>query len=318
MEHTPNGSAIDAFSTNHFNPIVINQPVIRLEFSVDRLTTGLPGSASLSESGFSQQSSDIYSTTVLFPNPAGLVGLVPPGPPVVLPSAGAGGSNVLAIDESTFGLTTIAGVVPPGVPAGPILTATHDNINAFDSRSQIPDPFGPPPAGVYTTHSYFAITPDEAAFLGASAADIFDTAAGATGTVPIPYAPAGTMGLDLFGPNTDSIDALIVFDAGIIGGLANTGPGAEPLRDFALFSLAPGSTSLTAYGLSAGDIFFTDFAGSFGIYAFGTDIGLLPDPGGGFPFQNQSNVDALTIVPEPSSLALIALGIGVLARRRRL
>ncbi len=320
LEQAPNGVFIDAFSTNHFSPALLNAPAIHLDFSVDRLTTGLPGSASLGEFLVGQQPGDIYTSTSSFINPAFFVGGLGVGPFVgALPSAGVGGSNALLIDESAFGLTTAAGIVPPGAPGGAIVTGSHDNVDAFDFVSQVPEPLVGPPAGVYPTHSYFAINPDEAFFTGGvSAADIFDTAAFAPGTSPIPYATSFSMGLD---PtiNSDSIDALVVFDGGTVGGPSNGGPGAEPGLDFALFSLAPGSLSLSTYGLSAGDIFFTDFTGAFGVFAFDTDIGLMPGAPG-FPFQQQTNVDALEVtpVPEPTALGLLALGLlGWAGNRRR-
>lgn len=327
LEHTPNGMYIDAFSTNKPIPFAASGgpvPAITLQFSVDRLTVGLPGSAVLAEAGFVQQMGDIYTSTAVFPHPAIFAGSLPPGPFAgVLPSAGVGGSNTLLIDESAFGLTTAVGIVPPGVPAGPLGPGSHDNVDAFDFRSLVPVPGGPPGLGVYPVHSYFAIAPDEAVVVGGvSAADIFDTAAFAPGTGPIPYAPSISMGLDSLGLNTDSIDALVMFDSGFVGGPFNGGPGAEPGLDFALFSLAPGSASLgTAVGAapkSASDIFFTDFTGSFAVFAFATDLGL-PSGAPGFPFQNQSNIDALELtIPEPTC-GLLMLGmatIGLCGRRR--
>jgi len=327
LEHTPNGTYIDGFSTNKLNFDITNPPMINLVFSVDRLTMGLPGSAVAAEAAAMQQPGDIFSSTATFFNPLIFAGGLSPGPFAgVLPTAGSGGLNTLLIDESDFGLTTASGVIPPApVLGGPITPGSHDNIDAFDSMSLIPDPTSLSGLSVFTTHSYFTIEPDEAVVVGTSAADIFDTAAFALGTMPIPYATALSIGLDSEGINTDSIDGLVVFDGGAsIGGMATGGAGAEPGIDFALFSLAPGSASLapgvfTPGGLSASDIFFTDFAGAFAVFAFSTDIGL-PSGAPGFPFQNQSNVDALeiVIVPEPSSLALLILSIaGVRMARRR-
>ena len=315
VEHMPGPAHIDGFSTNYFNPKILNQPSLRLDFSVDRLTGGAAGSASLSEFGFGQQPGDIYTSTAAFLNPAFFVGGLGPGPfGGVLPSAGGGGSNVLTMDESAFGLVNAGAIVPPGVPTGPITPGSHDNVDAFDWRPAT----GVPgiPFGAYATDSYFSVNPADAAVNGVSAADIFNTPAGAIAGGGL-FAPAASMGLDAAGIlNTDSIDALIMFDGGLM-----VGGQAEPGRDFALFSLAPGSMSLapgvhTPVGLSPGDIFLTDFTGTFAVYAFDTDLGLLAGAPG-FPFQNRSNVDALSVVPEPSSLALIALGLGAVARRRR-
>lgn len=320
VEHIPGFLTIDAFSTNyHGKPPTPDNPFIRLSFSVDRITTGLPGSASLAESAVHQQPGDIYTSTAPLMHPGFFAGSLGPGPFAgVLPSAGVGGSNVLTYDESTFGLLTPIGVVPPGVPVPPPATGSHDNIDAFDARPVIPTPVG----GVYATASYFAVTPDDAASFGGSAADLFVTPAGSPVSAGL-YAPAPAMGLDFFGLNTDSIDALIMFDAGDADNANVPGAdldaalrGAAPGSSYALFSLAPGSTSLAMFGLSAGDVFFTDFSGSFGVYAFDTDLGLLPGAPG-VPFGQQTNVDALTIIPEPGSLALIGVGAAMMLRRRR-
>ena len=308
-EHIPGAKYLDAFSTNYASiPGSADDPYLKLSFSVDRLTSGAPGSASAAEFAVGQQPGDIYTSTAALIHPGFFAGVLGPGPFAgPLPSAGVGGTNVLSIDESAFGLTTAVGVVPPGVPAGPITPGSHDNVDAFDTRSVIPTPVG----GVYGTGSYYAVAPDDAALSGGSAADLYFTPAGSP-VGGILYAPAPTMGLDSFGHNRDSIDALIMFDGGDAEGFT-----LEPGTDYALFSLAPGSSSLAAFGLSPGDVFYTDFTGAFGVYAYDTDLGLLPDLSGGFPFQNRSNVDALTVIPEPGSFALIGLGLAVVASRRR-
>lgn len=297
----PNGGYIDAFSINHPAP-TSNIPI---DFSVDRLTAGI--GAVGAEFAVTQQMGDIYRSAATFTTPAAFVGLGAGPYAGLLPTAGSapGGSNALLFDESTFGLTTAAGVVPPGVPGGLVAFGSHDNVDAYDHSTQVPSPVAG--FGLYPVSSYFAVSPDEGIAVGVSAADIFDVAALSPGTVPVPFAAAPTMGLDLVGGlNLDSIDALVMFDGGLIGGPANGGPGAEPFLDFALFSLAPGSASLVAFGLSADDVFFTDFSGAFATYVLGTDIGLFPGPGG--PAFGGNNIDALEI-PEPSSVALAALAL---------
>jgi len=99
------------------------------------------------------------------------------------------------------------------------------------------------------------------------------------------YANAHTMGLDA---DADDVDALVLSDVGKLGWL-------DPGRDEALFSLAPGSLSLSAIGASPADVFYTKFDGTFSIYATAGEIGLLED----------DNINALDIShfheePEPT------------------
>jgi hypothetical protein len=93
--------------------------------------------------------------------------------------------------------------------------------------------------------------------------------------------------------------------------------------DYALFSLSNGSPSLVINALNQGDVFFTDFNGTFALFADAQDLGLLPAPGA--PIGD--NVDALEVteerydIPEPLTLlggflGLSALG-GYVRRRRR-
>lgn len=282
---------VDAACANHINMV---NPHIGLRFSIDRITGGIPGSASFIEAGFNQQSGDIYDTTVVFLHPVNFAGALPPAPPPpnppyvgILPTAGVpGASNILFLDESFFGLTAGWGIgvlVPPGVMCPPAAPFTHDNI---DSYNDFPGP-------MINFDSYYALHPAEGVITGFSGADVFWFPAGGPGFLPPPYAPAGRLGLDRFNgfpnPNTDSIDALVVWDYGIPGVL-------EPVIDFALFSLAPGSATLTALQAAgvpadAGSIFFTDFTGVFAIYAFSSDLGLTNNPGP----NNRANADALEV-----------------------
>jgi len=228
------------------------------------------------------------------------------------------GSNVLVLNQSALGLT-VTGVVgqltAAGVQVAPAAAGTHDNVDAFDWATQAPTgafPF----TGRYGVHTYFAIAPDEAVVVVQSAAHIYDVAANAPGTISAaPFATAPTMGLDTFGTNTDSIDGLVMWDVHLLGGPNFGGPGGEWGLDYALFSLAPGSASLAQLGLSANDVFFTDFTNRFARYALSTDLGMFAAPGG--PAMAGNNIDALE-VPEPATLTLLALGaLAVLQRRRR-
>ncbi len=93
-----------------------------------------------------------------------------------------------------------------------------------------------------------------------------------------PFAKAMNLGLG----SNDDVDALVMWDRNILGGPGHGGNpnGAEPGIDYALFSLGPGSFSLGQAAfpggplLSPADVFFTDFSGSFALYALGSDLGL--------------------------------------------
>ncbi len=94
----------------------------------------------------------------------------------------------------------------------------------------------------------------------------------------VAYALPGTMGLGA----GDVIDALILSDVFRDGEL-------DPGADEVLFSLAPGSPTLAAFGLSAADVFYASFTGTFSLFATAAMLGLEPG----------DDVDALDIKPTP-------------------
>ena len=270
-----------------------------LLFSVDRFSAGIAASASAVEAGFGQQPGDIYVSTASFPDPAVFAGGLPFGAGYIGPIGPlAGGSNALLFDESFFELEVGLGpgaLVPAGVPVpfpapqpGLGVPASHDNIDAFELR--LIDSTGD---GVEDIDYFSSISADlalSAQFATGGfpfdSADIWYTPAGSGGFASL-FAPAVALGVTPYPafppplPLTvgNDVDALVVWDVGSDG---VTLPG----RDYALFSLAPGSIDLAIFGLSPDDIFFTDFSGSYGLYAAGSDIGLT-----GF-----DNVDALEVV----------------------
>ncbi len=284
----PNGFYVDSFSSHH----VDNGLDIALDFSVDRVTIGVAGTAVGAEAVNGQAHGDIYTGTHTYFSPGFFVGL-PPGPFAGwLPSISGGfPGNGLTFDDSFFGLLTSAGIVPPGVPVPPpiITPGQHDNLESFDNIVT----FDANGDFLFDVDTYFTLYPDEALPMGLSPADILAVAAGDGGALAVPYAPAFLMGLDFY---EDSIDALVVYDNNLKPRPVSdpNAPGMiEPFIDYALFSLAPGSISLQIYGLDAADIFFTDFTGAFAVYAPSGSLGLIPSPPG-LPFQGDS-VDALDV-----------------------
>jgi hypothetical protein len=284
---------VDALSANHTGFFPAN---LRLRFSVDRLTTGLAGTAVQAQFARNQQPADLFDTTVVFPHPCSFLPLGPGPFAGVLPTAGAGvGGNVLAFNQNFFGLLPAVG---PGVFAGAIGNGTHDNIDAYnDLPVGALDVTGD---GVTDADFYYTFSPANAAILGVSPSTIFDLAAGAAVPIPAfpPFAGPPAMGLDaLGGPRRDDIDGLVVWDQGPVLGPHWGGPGAQPGVDCAIFSLSPDSGTipvLRAAGLpvDAATVFVTDFSGAFAIYLYAVDLGITIAPGFNPAW---ANVDALEV-----------------------
>jgi hypothetical protein len=190
------------------------------------------------------------------------------------------------VDESLLNLTAVGGpgiLIPPGIAAPPIVMGSHDNVDGFNCQ-----PFDLNADGLTDKGLYFSVNPDEAAVLGLSAADIFLVNPAGVGGV---FAPAPQLGLDMMGLNIDDVDALVIYDFGIQGQL-------DPGVDSALFSLSFGSASLPGVPggpqIGPGDIFYTDFNGSFALFASATEVGLFPSPF--YPQQPGDNIDSLEVV----------------------
>ena len=290
------GPAFMGSVSNNTQDLGVN---LRLRFSVDRLSAGAPGTAVSVQAGLNQQPGDIYLSTDYFVRPGNFAGATgPPGYGGVLASVVPGGPslNTLVYDDSFFPLLCGGGVVPANAAAPPIAFGTHDNIDAFDRQILSNDG-----DGLTDGWMYLALSPDDAVWLGpgASPAHVYDVAPNQMSPHPtIPFAAAATMGLDLNGLGSDAIDGLVVYDNGIPGGPFWGGPGGEPNVDYALFSLAPSSFSLSFYGLDAADVFYTNFTGTFWLYAPSATLGLVGVPGG-YPPGGGDNVDALDPAAAP-------------------
>jgi PEP-CTERM motif len=96
----------------------------------------------------------------------------------------------------------------------------------------------------------------------------------------------------------DDLDALVLLDRGTIGEL-------DRGLDLALFSISTFSPNALIFGgsFSPADILFTDFTGNFSVWASASDIGLGQ-------YDEVNAVD--TVIPEPSTLFLMASGLGAL------
>jgi hypothetical protein len=293
--HSPNGLYDDSLSGNAWEQLhtYSESDLMRFRFSVDRLSIGAPLTALREQSDLQQHPADIFVTTDWFRSPVFYIGRFYPaggyaGQLVPLAHLPGAMGNGLLIDESLLDLQAGNAIVGPDTPATSMGPGTHDNVDQFDR--QVMDTTGDFRNDVW---EYFTLYPDEATAIGASPADIYDLAP-LPAPLHWPRAPFATfdeLGLE---PG-DSIDALLVIDRGTVGGPEFGGPGGQPYLDAALFSLAPGSPSLATYGLSAGDVFFTDFRDTFWLYTKAGEFGLVRMLGGAIG--EGDNIDALEIRP---------------------
>jgi hypothetical protein len=218
-------------------------------------------------------------------------GLVEPNPfDAVVPDPG---DNLDAVDVDTT-LNDVGGFV------------------FFSLDADFPDPFEPGAGGLVNSAT--------AAANGFSSADVLVSFAGGT---PSLYAPAPALGLDITGA-FDDLDALALLDDGALDGVTGL-PFFDPSVDSILFSVRRGSPVIgmldSAFGapILEGDV-LTIPSGPSGlpsIFIAAEALGLTTSRAD----QRSDELDALDVVPEPSSLALVMIGLVSLAayrwRRRR-
>lgn len=199
-----------------------------------------------------------------------------------------GGTNIQLWDGD--GIPALGAALPLGVPE------PGGNTNGWDGHP----PFGPPSDPGF----YYSISPADAAGhplygpIPTSPADVFfSPPVPGYSVTPALYASAAALGLAF----ADDIDGLtIVRDSSAV----------FPASELIFFSLSPGSPTLGLLTASPADVLVTSIGGSPVIAFASGSLGLLPS----------DDVDALDLrfVPEPSCLALAAIGLafGVMRRRR--
>lgn len=245
-------------------------------FSVDHFSIGLPGTAVDFEvfgsgGGFGEQNVDVFRTNL-----------------VTMP-----GTNMQFHDGNGIGPGGTAFPLGMMEPAFPTVNPLGPGVDGYDTR------FAPPPAPLGGS-IYWTWNPISGAPASGSGADVLisPTVAGYSGVGAI-FAPSFSLGLDLMGTGTDNINALEIFDTGVIGVYD---PG-----DVILFSLDPFSMSLGAYGALPSDVLMATFGGPTGIFLSGTSLGL----------GSSDNLTALSVVPEPNALFILAIAtLGFLRRKK--
>lgn len=286
-----------------------NEPVV---FSLDRSSSGVAGTASANEfvfgGGVSEQSSDVFrsianGTNTLFADGDGVVQ----------------GSNP---NPAAFPLGTGEFATFP-FPPGPLPPLGGADLDAFDLRaslSGLPSPTG---------RVFFSLDPASAGASGFTGGDVLVDPT-ALGNPPNVYANEIQLEILPIGvpPGSNDLDALAVYDDG--DNVFTPGGQLVSPGDFVLFSLAPGSAylgqldPLTGRAIEAGDILMdgpsarallgTVTPGA-AIFRTAESLGLRTVRGGSLV---SDNLNALDVIPEPSSLLLLVLGgsLGLLHRKR--
>jgi hypothetical protein len=217
-----------------------------------------------------------------------------------------------------------------------------ENVDAWDLDESIPMPVQ---GTVYPKQVYFSldshfVDPFEGAPINTGSAIINGFVGGdvlvstVNGNPPLLYAPAATLGLDKFGPDSDDLDALVLWENGIAGYNPTVGPysWAGGQTDMLLFSVRRGSAvigqidSLQGLPIEEGDILVPmGTAGQIpGIFVTAEALGLATFRTNGTAGTWKSrgdDLDALDVqervVPEPTTSVLLLLGLcGWLSRRR--
>jgi len=289
-----NDTALSLVQGDHVDALSFGQDTIgigsSLAFSVDRTSVGL-GTSVTTQAALGQQASDIFVS-----NTGNNLRLV--------------GQDSLLYNQELLGLG-VGGNAVGRENMGPSWNAggLQDNLGDFVlQRPRVIDPLADPivSAGALQQEpfrTYFSLDQFSPSLGGGLKAD--DILLSRPGGLNKFADGVINMGLNA----ADDLDALALDDFQIRTGFLDQGNrtinnnifsllGVDfGLADLGLFSLAPWSPTLAAWGLSAADVFITDFDGTFHLFAAAESLGL----------NSFDNIDGLTTVPEPSTLALILI-----------
>ena len=290
---------------------------LKLYFSVDEFAMGIPGSpappnvASEGAAGALEASADVFA-------------YIGPPPPVA-PGPVFGNNGVVdgnAMPSASAAVYPGVGLIEPNPPSPQQLPDSGDNLDALDMNTTLADVQGPI---YFSLDSQFADPREVIAgpppntgtafgngFVGG---DVLVTSAGG---IPVVYAPAIALGLDLAGPDSDDLDALALWDDGDMQ--------YTPGVDLLLFSVRRGSAvigsldSMWGAPIEEGDVLTVPIPG--GLSLFPAIIGPAEAMGlatvrSGLGVQFGDDLDALDVVPEPATLILIAAGLPLLLKRSR-
>lgn len=244
------GDNVDAVSAN--TPTAKNIPY-HIYFSADRPSQGLAGTPYRAEAVLNQAASDVWRMV----NPTAMS---PLASMAACAASAIGGPQALFRNQDNYDFIFSA---PAG--AGPI-GGNQDNLDALEL-----DDLDPSLDKFHDVGVYFSLDAASPSLGGASPAAVFFTPVAG---VPGVWATVAQLGLI----PADDIDALVVWDRGVIGA-------PDPGVDLVLFSLAPGSPSLA--GASPAAVFVSDLAGAFCPFVAANTLGM----------RVVDNIDGLDVLP---------------------
>lgn len=227
-----------------------------LIFSADRASLGQAGTPFRVEAVNGQAASDLWWTNLTGGTPVASLTGAGCVPWAIAPP------HVRLTNQTAFNLIR---TVAAGVPVVP----PQDNVDAVELDAM--DTNGD---GVHDVNAYFSLDAASPSLGARSPAAIFFSAAGSGAFTP--FSLPSQIGLVA----GDDIDALVIWDRGLVGS-------PDPGMDFVLFSLAPGSPTLTTYSVSPAMIFVSDFTGRMCPFDGPGPLGLLL----------ADNVDGLDVLP---------------------
>ena len=290
---------------------------LKLYFSVDEFAMGIPGSPAPPNvftegvAGALEASADVF---------------VYIGPPPPVPHGTVfGNTGVVDGGVRPSAPATVypgVGLIEPNPPTPQQLPNSGDNLDAVDMNTTMADVQGPI---YFSLDSQFADPletivgpPPNTATAAGNGFVGGDVLVSSAGGVPIVYAPAIALGLDLVaGPDSDDLDALALWDDGDMQ--------YTPGVDLILFSVRRGSAvigsldSMWGAPIEEGDVLTIPIPG--GLSPFPAIIGPAEAMGlatvrSGLGVQFGDDLDALDVIPEPGALILIATGVPLLVLKR--
>jgi hypothetical protein len=300
------------------------------QFSVDEFAAGIFGTplppAVWTEGAFgaTEASADVFMS-LPFPMAAGGVLCPPPGG-VIVPGGNTGIMDGNGLPVPSAFVYPGTGLIEPNFPI-PGLPDLGDNLDAVDMDSTM----GAAGLVYYSLDSGFPDPVEFAPGLASAAANGFvggDVLVSAIGGPPALYAPAIALGLDLAGPDTDDLDALVLAESGdgiyTPSAIPYDWAAAGSITDMLLFSVRRGSAIIGALDalcgapIEEGDI-LTVTAGGVGIFRAAEWLGLATARSG-FPTFIPGigdELDALDVIPEPGTTTFLAMSSLVFLVRRR-